>query len=236
VVCVGGGVKFERSEFADGVKDAWPMFLAYAPIAMLWGTLAAAKGFSPFAAMLMSAMVYAGASQFVAIEMWANPLPLVLLVFTIFIINLRHVLYAASISRHITGIKKPWHPFLMYILTDEAWALLERKALTKPLTLGYYLGVAAPLWPTWFLCSAIGAYIGSKIPDPALIGLDFAFAAMFIAILAGFWKGPRTGAVIVVSACIAVAANYYLTGKWYIILGGLGGMIVAALIYKEEAQ
>ena len=222
-----------RKDFKSGLADAWPMFLAYIPIAMLWGTLAAAKGFSPLEALLMSALVYAGASQFVAIEMWANPLPVLLLVFTIFIINVRHVLYAASISRHIGGISKHWHPLLMYVLTDEAWALLERKALTQPLTLGYYIGVAVPLWPTWFISSGIGAYIGTKLPDPALIGLDFAFAAMFIAILAGFWKGPRTGAVIIASAIVAVLAKTYLPGAWYIVFGGLAGVAVAALLHSE---
>ena len=122
----------------------------------------------------------------------------------------------------------------MYILTDEAWALLERKALTQPLTLGYYLGVAFPLWPTWFMSSAIGAFIGKQLPDPALIGLDFAFAAMFIAILAGFWKGPRTGAVIIASAVVAVLAKTYLSGAWYIVLGGLAGVAVAALLHSEK--
>ena len=222
-------------DFKSGIADAWPMFLAYVPIAMLWGTLAAAKGFSPLEAMLMSALVYAGASQFVAIEMWSATVPILLLVFTIFIINLRHMLYAASISRHMSAIPKGWHAALMYVLTDESWALLERKALTSPLTLGYYLGVAFPLWPTWFLCSAIGAYIGTKLPDPALIGLDFAFAAMFIAILAGFWKGPRTGAVIIISAVVAVLAKTYLPGAWYIVLGGLAGVAVAAIMHREES-
>ena len=212
------------------------MFLAYVPISMLWGTLAAAKGFSPLEALLMSALLYAGASQFVAIEMWVDPLPILFMIFTIFIINVRHVLYAASISRHMGGINKRLHPMLMYVLTDEAWALLERKALTQPLTLGYYVGVAFPLWPTWFLSSAIGAFIGRELPDPALIGLDFAFAAMFIAILAGFWKGPRTGAVLITSAVVAVVAKTYLSGAWYIVLGGLAGVAVAALLHKEIAK
>ena len=220
-------------DFRSGLADGWPMFLAYVPIAMLWGTLAAAKGFSPFEALLMSALVYAGASQFVAIEMWQESLPIVLLIFTIFIINVRHVLYAASISRHLGEIPSRWHATLMYVLTDEAWALLERKALTHPLTLGYYVGVAVPLWPTWFISSAIGAYIGTKLPDPALIGLDFAFAAMFIAILAGFWKGPRTGAVIIASAVVAVLAKTYLPGAWYIVFGGLAGVAVAAILHSE---
>ena len=229
-------MKFKVADFKAGLADGWPMFLAYVPIAMLWGTLAAAKGFSPLEALLMSAIVYAGASQFVAIEMWVDPLPILVMIFTIFVVNVRHMLYAASISRHINGIEKWWHPFLMYVLTDEAWALLERRALTRPLTLGYYVGVAVPLWPTWFISSAIGAYIGRKLPDPALIGLDFAFAAMFIAILAGFWKGPRTGAVIVTSALVAVLAKSCLSGAWYIVLGGLAGVAIAALLYKEVAE
>jgi 4-azaleucine resistance transporter AzlC len=220
-------------DFKSGIADAWPMFLAYAPIAALWGTLAAAKGFTPLEAMLMSFFVYAGASQFVTIEMWGAAQPILLLIFTIFIINVRHVLYAASIARHMDGIAKRWHAPLMYVLTDEAWALLERKALTQPLTLGYYVGVAVPLWPTWFLSSAIGAFIGKQLPDPALIGLDFAFAAMFISILAGFWKGPRTGAVIIASAVVAVLGKTYLSGAWYIVLGGLAGVAVAALLHRE---
>jgi 4-azaleucine resistance transporter AzlC len=226
-------MRFQRADFVAGLKDGWPMFLAYVPIAMLWGTLAAVKGFSVLEAFLMSALLYAGASQFVAIEMWVDPLPIFLMILTIFIINIRHVLYAASISRHMGGIQKKWHPFLMYVLTDEAWALLERKALNQPLTLGYYVGVAVPLWPTWFISSALGAYIGRKLPDPALIGLDFAFAAMFIAILAGFWKGPRTGVVLIVSALVAVLAKTYIAGAWYIVLGGLAGVAVAALLHKD---
>jgi 4-azaleucine resistance transporter AzlC len=229
-------MSFKIADFRAGLADGWPMFLAYVPIAMLWGTLAAAKGLSPLEALLMSALLYAGASQFVAIEMWVDPAPILLMVFTIFIINVRHMLYAASISRHIGGIEKRWHPFLMYVLTDEAWALLERKALTQPLTLGYYVGVAVPLWPTWFISSCIGAFIGRALPDPALIGLDFAFAAMFIAILAGFWKGPRTGAVLAVSAIVAVLAKTFLGGAWYIVLGGIAGVAVAAALYREEAE
>ena len=220
--------------FKSGLTDTWPMMLAFVPIAMLWGTLAAAKGFSPLEAMLMSALVYAGASQYVAIGMWADRLPIALMVITVFIINIRHMLYSASIARHMDQIPNRWHAPLMYILTDEAWALLERKALSRPLTLGYYVGVAAPLWPTWFLSSAVGAMIGTKLPNPALIGLDFAFAAMFIAILAGFWKGPRTGAVITTSAVVAALAKTYLSGSWYILLGALAAVAVAALSHSED--
>jgi 4-azaleucine resistance transporter AzlC len=221
------------SEFRAGFIDMAPMLLAYAPVAMLWGASAAGKGLSVLEAFLMSALVYAGASQFVAIDMWREPLPIFLMILTIFIVNLRHMLYAASISRHMGEIKSSLHPFLIYVLTDEAWAIAERRALSGPLSLGYYAGVAVPLWPTWFIFSGVGAFLGKALGDPAVIGLDFAFAAMFISILMGFWKGPRTGAVVAVSGLVAVLAKIYISGGWYILLGGLAGVAAAALLHRE---
>jgi 4-azaleucine resistance transporter AzlC len=223
-----------KSELRTGFADMLPMLVAYVPIAMLWGTLASGKGFSPLEAMAMSAFVYAGASQFVAIEMWRDPLPIALMVFTIFVVNLRHVLYSASIARHMGKIPARLQPFLIYVLTDEAWALLERRALANPLSLGYFIGVAVPLWPTWFLCSTLGAFLGKALGDPAVIGLDFAFAAMFISILVGFWKGPRTGAVIAASAIAAILGKLYVPGAWFIMLGGVTGVAAAVLLHVES--
>ena len=116
------------------------MMVAYVPIGLLWGTLAAGKGFSALEAMLMSIFVYAGASQFVAVDMWREPVPLVLLIATTLVVNLRHVLMSASLSRHIGTVPNGWRYALMYILTDEGWAIAERRALKGPLDLGFLLG------------------------------------------------------------------------------------------------
>ena len=209
------------------------MVVAYIPIGLLWGTLAAGKGFSALAAMLMSVFVYAGASQFVAVDMWVQPLPLFVLTLTTLVVNLRHVLMSASISRHIKSVPTGWRYALMFILTDESWAMAERRALTRELDLGYLLGTFLPLWPTWFLCSFVGAAVGNRLGDPAVYGLDFAFSAIFLSIIMGFWKGPRTGAVIIASGLAAVAAKLLMPGAWYIMAGGVIGVIVAALLHSE---
>ena len=202
------------SEFRSGLIDMMPMLIVYVPVAMLWGAVASAKGFSPLEAFLMSFFVYAGTAQFIAVDMWREPLPIAALILTTLVVNLRLVMMSASISRHIGGIAKHLHPFLMYILTDEAWAIVERRAAKEPISLGYFLGVAFPLWPTWFLSSTLGAYLGAGIGNPATIGLDFAYTAMLLCIVIGFWKGPRTGAVIAVSCLVAAAAKFYLPGAW----------------------
>jgi 4-azaleucine resistance transporter AzlC len=220
-------------EFRHGLIDVFPILVAAAPIGLLWGTLAAGKGLHPFEAWLMSATVFAGAAQFVAIEVWRDPVSWILLTVTALIVNIRHVLMGASLSRHMGGIDKCWHPLMMFLMADENWAFSERRAISAPLTLSYYLGLALPMWVTWTTSSIIGAIAGRSFGDPAAYGFDFAFSAMFIGLLAGFWKGTRTGVVLGASAVAAALAKLYVPGAWYIIIGGIVGVAVAAVLYKE---
>ncbi len=224
---------FSAREFRQGVTDVLPIIVAAAPIGMLWGTLAASKGLSPFESWFMSATVFAGAAQFVALEVWREPAPWVLLTFTAFIVNIRHVLMGASLSRHTGGIEKRWHPLMAFLLADENWAFSERRALKTPLTASYYFGLAIPMWLTWTISSLVGAIVGRTFGNPAALGFDFAFSALFIGILAGFWKGSRTGAILGASAICAALAKLYVPGAWYIVIGGLAGVVVAALLYRE---
>jgi hypothetical protein len=130
----------DACDFWRGFGEVWPMLLAYAPIAALWGAVAAGQGFSPLEAVLVSGIVYSGAAQFVAVDLVKAATPLSLLVFTIATVGLRHVLMSASISRHITHFPKLRASILMFWLTDEAWAILERRALHEKLTPAYFLG------------------------------------------------------------------------------------------------
>jgi 4-azaleucine resistance transporter AzlC len=225
-----------RSEFTQGLKDIWPMLIAYMPIALLWGTVAAGQGLSPLQAWAMSFFVYSGAAQFVSMDLLKSGTPLLLLVITILTVSMRHVLMSASVSRHMAAIPKSKASVLLFWLTDEAWALIERRALTHPISASYFAGVALPLWPTWFLFCALGTYLGNALGDTARFGLDFAFAAMFIAVLAGFWKGTSTALVLIASAAVAVLVKLYVPGAWYIILGGLAGMLVAVVGYRADGE
>ena len=209
------------ASFRTGLRDISPVIVAYVPIGLLWGTLAAGKGFSPLEALLTSVFIYAGAAQFVAVDMWVQPVPVILLILTAVVVNLRHFLMSASLSRHIGTVPTFWRYALMFILTDESWAIAERRAGSTPLDLGYMVGSALPLWPTWFLCSFIGGAVGNKLGAPEVYGLDFAFSAIFLTIIMGFWRGPRTGAAIFASGVAAVVAKLYLPGAWFIMAGCL---------------
>ncbi|MFN0192884.1 MAG: AzlC family ABC transporter permease [Aestuariivirga sp.] len=221
------------SEFRQGVRDILPVMFAAVPIALLWGTLAVAKGLTPVEASLMSFAVFAGASQFVAIDQWKEPAPWLALTVTVFVVNIRHVLMSASLSRHMQHMPKRLRAPLFFFLADENWALAERRAVKQPLTLAYYLGLGLPLHVCWTAFTAVGAFAGRALGDPAAYGFDFAFSAIFIAILVGFWKGPRTGVVLAVSAAVAALVKLTVPGAWFIVAGGLSGALIAALLHRE---
>ncbi len=228
-------MKETTHDFRLGVLDIAPVLVAATPIGLLWGTLAAGKGLSPLEAGLFSGSVFAGAAQFVALEVWRDPVPWIMLTVTAFIVNVRHVLMGASLSRHMSGINRRCFPFMMFLMVDESWAFSERRAQSKPLTLAYYLGLCMPMWVAWTSSSVAGAMIGRSFGDPTAVGLDFAFSALFIGLIAGFWRGSRTGAVLVASAAAAAIIKIYVPGAWYIVIGGLAGVAVAAALHGREA-
>jgi 4-azaleucine resistance transporter AzlC len=223
-----------RDEFLSGALEILPIVIAAVPISVLWGTLAVKKGFSPLETALASASMFGGAAQFVAIDLWRDPVPVFLVIVSVFVVNARHVLMGASLSRHLGGIAPHLRPFVMFLLVDEVWALAERRVLHHPLTWPYYLGLGLPLWLSWTIASMFGALIGRSLGEPAAFGLDFAFPSLFIAILASIWKGPKTGAVLAASGAVAALSKLLIPGAWYIVLGGLAGVALAAAIHAPE--
>ncbi len=221
-------------EFSAGAVAILPVLVATAPVALLFGTLAAAKGLSAFEIWLMSATVYAGALQFVAIDQWADPAPLGLLVFTALVVNVRHVLMGASIGRAMTDFSGPAKYAAMFLLTDEGWAFAERRARDGKLTAAYYFGIGVSMWLVWSTASLLGAVIGRGLGDPSAFGFNFAFLAVFICILVGFWSNWRTGAVLASSGAVSALVYLLVPGAWYIIAGAFSGVAVAAALHAES--
>ena len=107
-----------RRDFLTGFTEVAPVVVAYVPIGLLWGTLAAAKGISPLEAVMMSVIVFSVSAQFLAVDMWNVAVPALMLTFTALVINIRHVLMSASLSRHVEGIPRALHPIVAYFLVD----------------------------------------------------------------------------------------------------------------------
>ncbi|GAB4233258.1 MAG: AzlC family ABC transporter permease [Kiloniellaceae bacterium] len=215
-------------DFAAGALTILPVLVAVVAYGLLFGALAAQQGLSPLEVTVMSALVFAGASQFVAVEIWTSPPGVLLLALTALMVNLRHVLMGAALAPFIRGWPRGRSWTGLFFMTDENWALTLQRAGRTTITPAFYFGLALPLYGGWIACTTLGAVFGAVLQDPARYGLDFAFTAVFLTLLASQWKGRRSLVPWLASAAVAVTAHALLPGVWYIVLGGLAGTLVGA--------
>ncbi|MDB5525543.1 MAG: branched-chain amino acid transporter permease [Rhizobium sp.] len=218
-----------RAEFFAGMKTIAPIIVAAVPIGLVFGAVAAAKGLSPLEVTLMSAMVFAGGSQFVALDIWTHPASWTAIGFAALLVNIRHVLMGASIGRKMQAFSPAQKYLGVLVMADENWAMSEARANRTPLTPAFFAGLAAPFYLNWVFSSLIGSLLGALLGDPAAIGLDFAFPAVFIVLVIGFWKGPSTGMVLIASGAAAILVHHLVPGAWYIAAGAAAGLVAALL-------
>jgi 4-azaleucine resistance transporter AzlC len=213
-----------------GMHAGLPLALGVAAYGLVWGALAGQAGLSTPEASLMSAAVFAGAAQFVALGFWQghpHGLPLGAVVVTTLIVNLRFVLMSASMQPLFEREQVRGRWLKAFFISDENWALTSAEAAHGRGSVGFLLGAGALIYAAWVAASIAGRVAGDWIGDPQRFGLDFAFTASFLALLLGMWRGRQTLLPWAVAAVVAVVAHAWLPGKWYIVIGGLCGSIVA---------
>jgi 4-azaleucine resistance transporter AzlC len=220
-----------RSDFLRGARDFLPLAVSIAAYGVVWGVLAGQAGLSALDVLLMCALVFAGASQFVALDMWTTPaaLPIGSIIVAVLIVNLRMALMSATMRPILSG--QPWwlQLFGVYAVSDEQWALTMAEVQKGRGSAGYYFGAALFCYVTWVLSPLVGRLIGSVIDDPTTYGLDFAFTATFLALLFGMWRGRGDLVPWIVAALVAIATARFVPGNWYIVAGGLGGSFAGAV-------
>lgn len=217
------------ADFRGGAMATLPLTVAVAPIGMIFGVSAAAKGLSVAEAGLMSALVFAGGSQFVALELWRQPAPWLALGLATLVVNIRHVLLSMSLGGKLQAFPVPLRYLAMLLLADEVWAMAEKRAMVATLAPAWYAGIAIPFYCVWLLATFAGALAGTAIGDPRALGLDFVFTAVFIVLVVGFWKGRETGVILVTSGLAAIAVHHMVAGAWYIAAGAVAGIATAGL-------
>ena len=174
----------KRREFLNGVKGELPILLGVAPFGMIYGVLATSAGLSTLDAQAMSAIVFAGSAQFMLVQLISLGTPVLVLILSGFIINLRHALYSASIAPYTKHLSPLWKAILSYMLTDEAYAVVimhYQKDDKSEYKHWYFLGAGLTLWTCWQICTAAGIFLGAQIPPNW--GLDFTLALTFIALV-----------------------------------------------------
>ena len=181
----------------------------------------------------MSGLVFAGGSQFVAVELWRDPVPVGVLALMALLVNSRHLLMGAALAPHTPHWGGRAWPALFF-MADEVWALALRRADDGRVPLRYWLGLACGLWLNWVALTVLGAWLGAVIDDPNRYGFDFAFVAVFVALLKGMWR--RRSSLLPWSASAAAATLTYLAvpGPWYVAAGAVAGLAAALVMAVPE--
>lgn len=222
----------ERLEFKTGFKDVLPLSLGAGIYGLAFGLLAAQAQMDGLEVGVMGSIVFAGASQIVAVERIVAGATGVVAVIAGIALNLRLLLITASIRDVFAG--RPFWQIAMgaHLTTDENWALmLSARARGQQAGYWYLVGAGFNLLLVWVTATVAGVYFAGAIPEPRALGMDFAFTAAFIAIARSLWTGRED--LIPWLTSFGVVAVLVLPGivdtSWALIAGGVAGATLAGL-------
>jgi 4-azaleucine resistance transporter AzlC len=195
----------QRSEFIAGVRDQLPILLGVAPFGMIFGALALNAGIPQIEAQAFSLLIFAGSAQFIATGLIAEGTPPLVVVFTILVVNLRHLLYSATMAGSMERLSRPWKALLAWLLTDEAFAVASIRYRRGDHTHAhwYTFGTGLTLWAAWQVSTAIGILLGARIPSTW--SLDFFLPLTFLALLTPTLTDRPTWAAALTAGISAVA-------------------------------
>ena len=217
----------EEESFWKGVKDCVPTLLGYLSIGFAAGVVQKTAGMSVAEITLMSLLLYAGSGQFIAAGMIAASNPISAIIFTIFFVNLRHLLMSAAISPYFRHLP-PWKNMMVgTLLTDETFGVaINHLSHKRQASFKWMIGLNITAYLNWVVANIAGAYFGKWIPNPEAYGLDFALPAMFIGILVLQMLSQKKYFVDLMVACSAVVI---VVGVSFVFSGSMGIIIATVL-------
>ncbi|MDK2791743.1 MAG: hypothetical protein PWQ25_606 [Deferribacteres bacterium] len=188
------------NDFLKGVKDVSPFITGVSPFGLIYGVTAAKSGLSFIQSFTMSQIIFAGASQIAFIEQLNSNSSWLIIIATVFMINLRMAMYSASLSPYFKNLSTFKKAVMSYFLVDQAYAVTIAKIAkdNNVNKLAYYMGAGITMWTVWQISTLLGILVGTTIP--ATFSLEFAIPLTFMAILVNFLKEKHFIVTAIVSA------------------------------------
>ncbi|MFB2727795.1 AzlC family ABC transporter permease [Shewanella mangrovisoli] len=214
-----------------------PLTIAVVPWGILAGSFAIEVGLTPIESQAMSAIIFAGAAQLVALGMVKAGIGLWSILITTLLITSRHLLYAMAMRSQISSLPLKWRLTLGFLLTDELFAIANQGKLHK-FDPWYALGGGLSFYLGWNLATLLGIIAGNAIDNLGELGLDFAIAATFIALVVPTVKKPSILVCVLVSLTLAVvcAVLDIQAGLLIAALSGMSAGVLYAKVTGEDKQ
>ncbi len=195
------------AEMRRGALANLPVGASVAAYGSVLGMLAAQKGLTWIQMLVMNLSVFAGSAQFVMVEMWAPPLPVVEMTLAVLIINMRYLLIGASLNPLFQGKSLAHKAGIMHLVADENWAVTMAAYRHGGTTTGFLLGGGICLCSVWSMSTLLGHQLGALVVHPERFALDFAFVAVFTALTVSMWRGKSDLVPWATAAMLAIIAG-----------------------------
>ena len=223
-----------KNEFFAGMRDTFPLLIGALPFGLIYGALAVSAGLSVQGALAMSAFVFAGSAQFIAVGLVASGTPVSIIILTTFMVNLRHLLYSATLLPELKRLSHAWRFFLAFFLTDETFAVSARRYRMDDdsnYKHWYQLGSSIIMYLNWQFWCAAGIVLGSRIPDAKAWGLDIAMIVTFIGMTIPYVRNIPMVATVLTAGIISIL-TWQLPYKLGLIAAAVAGIFAGMTAEK----
>jgi predicted branched-subunit amino acid permease len=230
-----------RTPLGEGARSVAPLLVGVAPFGLVTGATAVDAGFPPGLTVAMSALVFAGASQLAVIELVRSGATPAVVVGTAAVVNLRYLMYSASVAPYFRSFGRVWRTLLGYLLTDQTFALsvTRYERADGPAGRGgdpaarkwYYVGVAVPVWAVWMAGTVAGVVVGARVPPEWSLG--FAIPLTFLALLVPA-VGDRSTAVAAAVAGVVAVGGAGLPFNLGLVVAALVGVTAGAAVDRRD--
>ncbi|PID41031.1 MAG: branched-chain amino acid ABC transporter permease [Proteobacteria bacterium] len=225
----------ETTIFKEGLSAGWPICLGYLPIGMAFGVLAQKAGLTPLQIGMMSILVFAGSSQFIAVSMISAGASAVAIITTTFVVNLRHVLMSSALAVYLGAAHRGLLALYAYGVTDESFAVNLPRFNARNWSLGRALVVNQAANLTWFFSTVTGGIGGRFIPEGAL-GIDYTLIAMFICLLIYQIKKWIHLLTAVIAGVTALVLALVIPGNTYIVIASMIAATAGVIIQRQTGK
>jgi 4-azaleucine resistance transporter AzlC len=230
-------MKQNKQLFREGLKTGLPIFIGYFPMAMAFGLLAKTSGIAFIPTISFSVFVFAGASQFMVLNLLNAGAAAGEIILATFLLNFRHLLMSSSLAANLKKGKSRFLPLVAFGVTDETFAVASTLP-TKP-SIGFLLGLEGIAYSGWVGGTIAGYLIGSSLPVSVQASLGITLYAMFAAILIPQFKKSLNIVLLALGSGILhflIVALKILPAGWSLITAMGLSAILGALFLKDGGE
>lgn len=224
----------KKQAYLSGMKAGIPVILGFIPVGIAYAIMARQAGFTIFETVFMSAAVFAGASQMMAVGMYVQGAGVFAMILATFILNLRHLIMSTCVVNQMKQEHLRTKLLAAFGVTDESFAIFTT-GKDGPKSAWYFIGLITVTYLSWISGSAIGAVASALLPDVLAASLGIALYAMFIGLLVPSLKhNARLALLVAGTAVLNTVLSRFMASSWSLILSTLAGAAAGVLFVNLD--